>query len=91
MELKRDEANMAKLQQLGLTPQDEVKLLSLRDYIIKLAHVISRYQNILISKSFDIAPSLTSSFLAAHRLAREIWNPKHLSKQSTELNYRSSA
>lgn len=38
----RDEANIAKLQQLGMTSMEETKLLALRDYIIKLANVISR-------------------------------------------------
>ena len=38
----RDEAQIAKLQQLGMTPNEEVKLLAMRDYIWKLAQAISR-------------------------------------------------
>lgn len=33
---------IAKLQQLGMTPSEEAKLLALRDYIVKLATAISR-------------------------------------------------
>ena len=38
----RDEVHIAKLQQLGMTHAEEAKLLALRDYIVKLANVISR-------------------------------------------------
>lgn len=39
----RDEAQLTKLQQLGMTPSEETKLLAMRDYILKLANAISRY------------------------------------------------
>ena len=34
---------MTKLQQLGLTKEDESKLMSMRDYILRLANATSRY------------------------------------------------
>lgn len=41
-EIGRDEAQIAKLQQLGMTPNEEAKLLAMRDYIWKLSQAISR-------------------------------------------------
>ena len=38
----RDEAQLNKLQQLGMTPSEEVKLLAMRDYIWKFSQAISR-------------------------------------------------
>ena len=38
---------MAKLQQLGMTSAEEVKLTSMRDYVVKLARAISRYAAVL--------------------------------------------
>ncbi|CAA7269893.1 unnamed protein product [Cyclocybe aegerita] len=38
-----DEAQLTKLQQLGLTTSDENKLLSMRDYILKLANATSSF------------------------------------------------
>jgi phosphoinositide-3-kinase regulatory subunit 4 len=40
--LCRDEGHLAKLRQLGMTPAEEAKLVSMRDYILKLANAISR-------------------------------------------------
>ncbi|KAF8579068.1 ARM repeat-containing protein [Ramaria rubella] len=40
---EEDELNIAKLQKLGMTAGDEAKLLALRDYMIKLANVISSF------------------------------------------------
>ncbi|KAF8509206.1 hypothetical protein BU17DRAFT_99127 [Hysterangium stoloniferum] len=39
---EEDEANISKLQKLGMTSTDEIKILALRDYIIKLSNVLSR-------------------------------------------------
>lgn len=39
----RDDAQLARLQQLGMNQFEEAKLLALRDYIIKLAHASARY------------------------------------------------
>ncbi|KAF8499964.1 hypothetical protein BU17DRAFT_72179 [Hysterangium stoloniferum] len=39
---EEDEANISKLQKLGMTSTDEIKLLVLRDYIIKPSNVLSR-------------------------------------------------
>jgi hypothetical protein len=39
----RDEAQLSKLQQLGMTATEETKLLAMRDYILKLANAISRF------------------------------------------------
>ena len=41
-QFRRDEAQITKLQQLGMTPNEEAKLLAMRDYIWKLAQAISR-------------------------------------------------
>ncbi|PPQ92492.1 hypothetical protein CVT25_010325 [Psilocybe cyanescens] len=38
-----DEAHLTKLQQLGMTPSDENKLLALRDYTLKLANATSSF------------------------------------------------
>ena len=38
----RDEAQLTKLQNLGMTSNDEAKLLAIRDYILKLANAMSR-------------------------------------------------
>jgi phosphoinositide-3-kinase regulatory subunit 4 len=38
----RDEGHLAKLRQLGMTSTEEAKLVSMRDYIVKLAIAISR-------------------------------------------------
>jgi hypothetical protein len=40
--LYRDEGHLAKLRQLGMSPAEEAKLVSMRDYILKLANAISR-------------------------------------------------
>lgn len=39
---KRDEVQLLKLQNLGMTPADETKLTAMRDYILKLASNASR-------------------------------------------------
>ncbi|KAJ6613557.1 hypothetical protein B0H10DRAFT_2047665 [Mycena sp. CBHHK59/15] len=39
----QDEAQLAKLQQLGMTSSEETKLLAMRDYILKLANAISSF------------------------------------------------
>ena len=39
----RDEAQLNKLKELGMTPGEEAKLLALRDYVLKLANAVSRY------------------------------------------------
>jgi len=39
----RDEAQLAKLQQMGMTQSDENKLFALRDYIVKLANATSSF------------------------------------------------
>ena len=41
-DFRRDEVQLTKLQQLGMTPNEEAKLLAMRDYIWKLAQAISR-------------------------------------------------
>ena len=38
----RDDAQITRLQQLGMNQFEEAKLLALRDYIIKLAHATAR-------------------------------------------------
>lgn len=38
-----DENQLSKLRQLGMTSVEEMKLVSMRDYILKLANAISRY------------------------------------------------
>lgn len=40
--LFRDEGHLTKLRQLGMTSTEETKLVSMRDYILKLANAISR-------------------------------------------------
>ena len=42
-QLIRDEIHLTKLQQLGMTPNDESKLLAMRDYILKLANATSSF------------------------------------------------
>lgn len=37
-----DENQLSKLRQLGMTSVEEMKLVSMRDYILKLANAISR-------------------------------------------------
>ena len=39
----RDEAQLQKLRQLGMTAVEEAKLMAMRDYILKLANAIGRY------------------------------------------------
>ncbi len=41
--LFRDEGHLAKLRQLGMTSTEEAKLVSMRDYIVKLANAVSRF------------------------------------------------
>ena len=41
--LIRDEIHLTKLQQLGMTPSDESKLLAMREYILKLANATSSF------------------------------------------------
>ncbi|KAN0103594.1 ARM repeat-containing protein [Russula decolorans] len=43
MKTDEDEHNLAKLRQLGMTSTEEAKLVSMRDYIMKLANAISSY------------------------------------------------
>ena len=40
--MTRDEAQIAKLQQLGMTSTEEAKLVAMKDYLLKLARAISR-------------------------------------------------
>ncbi|KAI0327534.1 hypothetical protein GY45DRAFT_1373135 [Cubamyces sp. BRFM 1775] len=40
---EEDEAQIAKLQQLGMTSSEEAKLMSMKDYILKLARAISSF------------------------------------------------
>ena len=42
-QLIRDEMHLTKLQQLGMTPSDESKLLAMREYILKLANATSSF------------------------------------------------
>ncbi|EED79789.1 predicted protein [Postia placenta Mad-698-R] len=42
---EEDESQMTKLQQLGMTPTEESKLMAMRDYILKLARSISSFAN----------------------------------------------
>jgi phosphoinositide-3-kinase regulatory subunit 4 len=42
-QLIRDEMHLMKLQQLGMTPSDESKLLAMREYILKLANATSSF------------------------------------------------
>ncbi len=48
----RDENQLAKLRQIGMTSTEEMKLVSMRDYILKLANAISRYARILCPVAF---------------------------------------
>ena len=43
MMVNRDEMHLTKLQQLGMTPSDESKLLAMREYILKLANATSSF------------------------------------------------
>ena len=43
--IHRDEAQLTKLQQLGMTQSDENKLLAMRDYIVKLANATSSFSS----------------------------------------------
>ncbi|KAF8065194.1 hypothetical protein FPV67DRAFT_1501752 [Lyophyllum atratum] len=47
---EEDEANLNKLQQLGMTPSEESKLLAMRDYILKLANATSSFASRLSSE-----------------------------------------
>ncbi|KAF9045254.1 hypothetical protein BJ165DRAFT_1476337 [Panaeolus papilionaceus] len=40
---EEDDSQLAKLQQLGMTPSDETKLSAMRDYIVKLANATSSF------------------------------------------------
>ena len=39
----RDEAQISKLQQLGMNCTEEAKLVAMKDYVVKLSRTISRY------------------------------------------------
>ena len=41
--IRRDEAHLAKLQQLGMTPSEESKLVAMREHIVRLANNTSRW------------------------------------------------
>ena len=59
MKRNRDEAQMSKLQQLGMNSTEEAKLMAMRDYILKLARAISRKASrviIIISHSRRLPP-----------------------------------
>lgn len=45
MVVNRDETNLTKLQQLGMTQSDENKILAMRDYILKLANATSSFSS----------------------------------------------
>ncbi|GLB39855.1 putative protein kinase [Lyophyllum shimeji] len=47
---EEDEAHLSKLQQLGMTPSEESKLLAMRDYILKLANATSSFASRLSSE-----------------------------------------
>ncbi|KAF5325055.1 hypothetical protein D9619_009624 [Psilocybe cf. subviscida] len=47
---EEDETHLTKLQQLGMTPSDETKLLALRDYTLKLANATSSFASRLINE-----------------------------------------
>jgi hypothetical protein len=51
---KRDEVQLLKLQNLGMTSADEAKLTAMRDYILKLANNASRLVLPLLSAGFVI-------------------------------------
>ena len=40
--ITRDEVQLNKLKNMGMTSSDEAKLLAMRDYVLKLANAISR-------------------------------------------------
>ncbi|KAF8892835.1 hypothetical protein CPB84DRAFT_1837361 [Gymnopilus junonius] len=54
---EEDETHIAKLQQLGMTPSDESKLLAMRDYTLKLANATSSFASRL-SYETDAGKSL---------------------------------
>ena len=41
---RRDDAQLAKLKQMGMSSTEESKLLAMRDYILKLANATARYR-----------------------------------------------
>ncbi|KAH7910911.1 hypothetical protein BJ138DRAFT_1126480 [Hygrophoropsis aurantiaca] len=47
---EEDEAQLSKLQNLGMTPSDEAKLLAMREYIVKLANTTSSFASRLKSE-----------------------------------------
>ncbi|KAH8101738.1 hypothetical protein BXZ70DRAFT_970824 [Cristinia sonorae] len=55
-----DEANISKLQQLGMTSGDESKLTSMRDYILKLARGLSSSSSHIVSDADESLRTTTS-------------------------------
>ena len=70
LELCRDEAQLAKLQQLGLTSTEEVKLSAMRDYMLKLGRAISR--SVIRACPVEDSELMPGSYRAASR-PESVW------------------
>ena len=66
---KRDEVQLLKLQNLGMTSADEPKLMAMRDYIIKLATNASRLACLIVCNGFSL---MSCSFASRPRTEPEL-------------------
>ncbi|KAF9023922.1 ARM repeat-containing protein [Hymenopellis radicata] len=73
-----DEAQIVKLQQLGMTQSDEAKLLAMRDYITKLANAISSFASRLSSDpetEVNLKTIATTVFLKSRGKSTPLMSP----------------
>ena len=87
--LSRDEMHLTKLQQLGMTPRDESKLLAMRESILKLANATSSFASRL-----DYEPDTGHNFKIISTLAFQklgvVPETVFLKARNADLNTRSS-
>jgi phosphoinositide-3-kinase regulatory subunit 4 len=70
----RDDAQIVKLQQLGMSSAEEAKLVALRDYILKLANAIKRYG---LFVDLNARAQMVRSFVARDKDETEVIDVMH--------------
>ena len=85
----RDEMHLTKLQQLGMTPSDESKLLAMREYILKLANATSSFASRL-SYEPDTGHNLKIIGSVEFQKLGVVPQTVFLKARNTDLNTRSS-
>ena len=88
-QLIRDEMQLLKLQQLGMTPNDESKLVAMREYILKLANATSSFASRL-NYELDTGQNLKVIGSVEFQKLGVVPQTVFLKARNTDLNTRSS-